>query len=154
MKVKSKADFKRHITLHRKRLMALALALYPNAPLTFKLLVWLHDVEKYLVLDELYSFYAGGGDVVDRDLFVGRMNALGKKLVAPLYFLLDPVTLARYTNLERIADVVDRHSDPVALEEFNLPRRLPMSKFLRRDQLVVAGPLLKRYKEITKGLEY
>lgn len=60
-------------------------------------------------------------------------------------------------RLERIADVVDRGSDPVAREEFNFPQGAgpPLDVYLQHpDDLALAVPLKERYNRLAEGFAY
>lgn len=58
-------------------------------------------------------------------------------------------------RLERIADVVDRNLDPVALEEFGLTERRLISDFLKNpEDLELSRPIAEGYAELVRGARF
>jgi hypothetical protein len=116
-----------------------------------RVVLWLrlvmHDVEKYLVIGGLWHYY-GCAATPDAIAFWRRMNEIGHALVRwlPQY--------PRVLDIEKLADVVDRNSDPVAMEEFALKRARPLSDFLPRRLLLRAAYLKREWPVLTADLQY
>lgn len=94
---------------------------------------------------------------------VQELNATDKKVGEDFFRrrgLLNPdgtpgVIAQALLKIERLADVVDRNTDPVAMEEFGLKTQVPMSRFLTDPQdLAKATSIKNRYFELTREHQY
>lgn len=117
---------------------------------------------------KLYKLYSLGYERVKNDpklkKIVDQLNETDRK-VAYDYFkrhklLNKDGTLKpeaeQLLRLEHIVDVVDRHTDPVAKEEFHITDLPPpLTKFLRAAKdVALAEEMIPRYDYITQGLSY
>ncbi len=122
------------------------------------------------ILDRLFAIYGVGYSPADPAVqanvlsTVRSLNAADRN-VGRAYFNSQGMIFedGQLTNaarsllrLEHIADIVDRASDPVTMEEFRLEEgnRPPLSKFLSPEDEPLARRLQQRYGEIVSGLEY
>lgn len=137
----------RHVTRHRRRVYQLALFLAPEMGLGGRLLVRMHDVEKYVVLPMLWAFYGGKGNRRLARWCYDRMNQLGRVLVTGI----KPFANSGVPRIEHTADVVDRHCDPVTLEEFSLSAQRPITDFLCAEDVPLAEKAIAAYGIITGG---
>lgn len=150
MHVNNIFQFAQHVSAHRKRVQRLAWSFREAAPNreVLKIVLAMHDMEKYLLLPLLWRYYNGRGDRAKADVFFKRMNAVGRKLLEAALATVPhtPGDRAAALILERLADVVDRNCDPVALEEFNLKARRPLRDFLDEDYLPAATAMVRRWR--------
>lgn len=161
MLVNNLRELARHVSLHRQRLYRVGkawcfeydAAWYVELPL--KVALFVHDLEKYLFLPWLWKYYGARGKNHKRSDALAlwtRMNKVGafiKKvalLPLPGKHLID--------GIEHVIDVVDRHLDPVALEEFNLEKQRPITDFLHIANWELADELIIIWQEHTKDLQY
>lgn len=160
--VNSMWELARHVTLHRKRVYELGMSLagerrYSQYKNTLLIALLVHDLEKYLFLPWLWKYYGGKGDRMDAYKIYNKMNRVGdfiRKCLVGKKDINNMGALISY-ELEHTADVVDRHMDPVAVEEFcmSYPKK-PMSNFLPNKDLANAELLKKNWFEITKHSQY
>ena len=148
--VDSLRAFALHVGLHRAR-VALLVAAMSAQPLPVFVLA--HDIEKRLLRRAIWRFYGGRGNRRHARAVYWLLNALGRLIAAPLKAYCLAPDRAHFERLERIADVVDRHCDPVAREEF-ADAAPPLSDFLPAEDLPAAEALAARYAEIVGGLTY
>lgn len=133
-------DMLKHVQHHRHRVFQLGMEV--TGPKQLKKIVFgLHDLEKFVFLPWLWKYYGakGAGNQNARKLYT-RMNKLGYFIVRTVLFF-TPYTkeeINRMKRFERIVDVIDRHCDPVAMEEFNLTIKRPLVNFIRREDLPCA----------------
>ncbi|CAB4127345.1 hypothetical protein UFOVP75_150 [uncultured Caudovirales phage] len=143
-------QFKQHIDEHRHRVYLLAVHADQNLSSSFRnrLIYRLHDVEKYVVLPFLWKCYGGKG----QRSFYDRMNKLGNfiRKSAILALGIEPETDRQLARIEKIADVVDRHCDPVTPEEFGQSAKRPLQDFLSGSEIMLANDLIFLYKIITE----
>jgi hypothetical protein len=151
--VTNKWDLFRHVRAHRRRVFRLGWSLRAGLTRRERAALWLtlvlHDLEKYLVIGGLWRTYGVGIPAPDDAVsFWRRMNRLGALMSGwvPKY--------PRVQDIERLADVVDRNSDPVAMEEFGLKRQRPLSDFLPRRLLLRAAYLKREWPVLTADLQY
>ena len=120
-------------------------------------------------IEKLYSLYGKGyaflADPANErsKQIIDHLNATDKR-VATDYFRRqgmldasgDPNAQAKILlRIERIADVVDRNSDPVAMEEFNIQKQRPLGDFVRDPiDLALALELKSRYQSTVRGAEF
>lgn len=158
MLVRTLADFRRHVTLHRKRVRVLAVLADPGIVDRWqgRALLALHDVAKYPLLAALWRFYGGKGDRVEARRLYDRLNRLDALLAAPVRWLTPADFAERVAAAERIADCVDRHRDPVAREEFAQPISPPLSDYLDGLRFYTGVRLSAHYAAIVTrfGLAY
>jgi hypothetical protein len=118
-------------------------------------------------VERLFGFYnsQSGLDETRESLrtLVTELNATDRQVGLDFFLkngLLDsagnPTPLAQtLLRIERIADVVDRNSDPVAMEEFGIAKQPPLAQFIQSDvDLAMATWLKERYARFTKGYAY
>jgi hypothetical protein len=115
-----------------------------------------HDLEKYPFLPWLWKYYGGKGYRAGARKLYTRMNRFGQfiqdLILIPFFWNKDAI--ANAVRIEHIADVVDRNTDPVAMEEFCLKIQKPMSEFLPIEDLYLAETLKKLWPSITLHLQY
>jgi len=100
--------------------------------------LYIHDIEKWLFLPFLYWYQLPGKDKSRARELYDKMNFVGSVIVR-LRTLFHPIQEVQEALwMEKCFDVLDRHLDPVALEEFNLKEQRPMSDFLKSSQLKFA----------------
>lgn len=134
----------------------------------FRRSFWVEKAEAAFI-DRLYFLYGKGyGFAADpaNAAWTGVISSLNAtdRRVAMDYFrrrgLLaadgEPTERAKtLLRIERLADVVDRNSDPVAMEEFNIKEQRPLGEFIRDPvDLILAQELKQKYRATVKGLEY
>lgn len=155
---KNLGDFFQHVTHHRQRVAWFARCFASHEvvhTLRFKLLLWLHDIEKYLVLPVLWSYYGERRDRAKARKFYDRMNALGAAIVWPVKLVTPKKMLDEIERAERMADVLDRHCDPAAREEFNDGANPPpLSKFLSGNDLQKVQTFANHYDQIVRDRSY
>lgn len=151
-------EFIHHINLHRKRVFKLGWSLKHEC--NNRIILWLvlkvHDIEKYFYLLKLWKLYGRPDhEIPNRELF-DSMNKIGKSLqkLILLPFRNQRKSIKQALEVERIADVVDRNSDPVAIEEFHLKQQIPMSHFLPAYDLDIAYRLKEKWDQLTYNLQY
>lgn len=153
-------DLKRHVSLHRRRVFALGWRLRPlvNNPTVLFLVLLVHDLEKYLFLPWLWKYYGvkGKNHKTDARKLYTRMNKVGYHIrnITMLPFFWNKENITQAIIIEHIADVVDRNTDPVAMEEFCLTIQKPMSLFLLSESLKIAETLKPQWFDITNKLQY
>lgn len=151
-------DFRRHVTLHRRRVLKLGWQLrsMTKSPLVLFLVLLVHDLEKYLFLPWLWAYYGGKGWRTGARRLYTRMNKFGQFIqdAVLLPFFWNKEAIADAVRIEHIADVVDRNTDPVAMEEFCLKVQRPMSDFLPAEDLYIAETLKKLWPDVTSHLQY
>ena len=116
----------------------------------------------YLLYGKGYAFVADPANGQAKQV-IDQLNATDKR-VAMDYFrrhdLLDatgePNERAKFLlRIERIADVVDRNTDPVTMEEFNIQKQRPLSDFVRDPaDLALAIELKQKYQSTVRGAEF
>ena len=146
----------RHVTLHRRRVRALGgeylgfRYLKLRDFVLFHLLLWSHDLEKYLFLPWLYKYYGGGGDRIAARQLYDKMNKVGKWIqkiiIAP--FAWKSHNLKTFHTIEHAVDVADRHCDPVALEEFALDKQRPVHIWLELKHIEPCDWAIRNYYKI------
>lgn len=141
-------DLAKHVAHHRARVYRLGITL--DGSLLSRVVLRVHDLEKYLFLPWLWKYYGGKGDRRIAKRLYTRMNTVGRAILWVATLPFSGASIAEAQKSEKIADIVDRQCDPVAVEEFQ--RILPMSKFLNDHELEVAEILKPRYREIVKEL--
>lgn len=151
-------DFLHHVTLHRKRVLKLGWQLrwMTDSPLILFLVLWIHDLEKYLFLPWLWSYYGGKRYRTGAQNLYDRMNKFGRLLqnLVLLPFFWKQKTIAEVLRIEHIADIVDRSADPVVMEEFNLREHRSLTRFLPKEDWLIAMKLKRRWAQITFSLQY
>lgn len=112
---------------------------------------------------QLYAFYntprerLSAEEQARKKRVIDEMNALGRRIMSDLMDRLELGEQARasFLRMERLADVIDRNTDPVAMEEFALTEQLPLEMFLQGEEnLAMARAIQADYFEITRGLGY
>ncbi len=142
----------KHITEHKKRLYILGMEWSKGSvsPFYLKFIIFFfHDIEKYFFLPWLWKYYGPKGDKIKARKLYDRMNKVGNFIISFLLFFF-PVyknDLKRMQRMEKIIDVVDRSCDPVAMEEFNLKKKRPLTDFLTVQDLPIANTFIKRWME-------
>ncbi len=149
-------DFKEHIDQHRQRVirMTLALCLRLGYITGSYHLMSLHDIEKYLFLPWLWSYYGNRRNRKQARKLYDRMNKVGSwiRKFYIWYFDISPKAVANVDRFERIADIVDRHCHEATLEEFGITEQRPLSDFLSDpEDLAIAEWLKAHYEEFKKG---
>lgn len=159
MLINTLPKFLRHVNLHRRRVYLLGLAL--GSPIkndrAYRTALRIHDIEKYFFIFPLFKYYGGKNpDRLAAQKLYARMNAVGlhMKNVVLLPFNLTADDRRLLDSHERIADVADRHCDPIAMEEFNLKVQKPISIFLDHDQVLLSEHIVDYYDEIVQGYEF
>jgi hypothetical protein len=146
--VKNIWDMLTHVRNHRGRVYFLSAEV--KGPKFLKTIIFgLHDIEKFIFLPWLWKYYGakGAGNPNAKALYI-RMNKTGYfiiKCVLALFPFYTSEQVRKMKRFEKIADVIDRHCDPVALEEFNLTTTRPLVQFIRRDDLPCAITFKKRW---------
>lgn len=146
--VKNIWDMLNHIRHHRQRLYTLGME--TKVPHHLKKIVFgLHDIEKFLFLPWLWKYYGKKGDKVKAKKLYTRMNKCGYFIInAVLFFTTySKEEIKKVKRFEKIIDVIDRHCDPIALEEFDLERTRPLVNFLSVHDLPCAITFKKRWLE-------
>ena len=145
-------EFARHISNHRTRVYALGMTM--RGPKILKTIIFgLHDIEKYFFIFQLWKYYGSKGHGPERrkaiELYT-RMNKLGYIIISVvLFFVRFPEhSVDKVKRLEKVIDVIDRHCDPVALEEFNLKEKRPLTQFLDVKDLPLAMSLKKKWLDL------
>lgn len=151
--VNSLGDMLHHVRNHRRRLYSLGTDV--KGPQTLRKIVFgLHDVEKFVFLPWLWKYYGakGAGNSDAKKLYT-RMNKLGYFILKIVLFFTpyNKEQIQRMKRFEKIADVIDRHCDPVAMEEFNLKEKRPLVHFIRREDLACAITFKKRWLDRFSG---
>ena len=164
------ADLEAHFRLHIERVKRLGLSLYDSHPEAFpgvsRQEVWgflsVHDLAKFNRLGALYSIY-GVGYHPDTDELRGRVeeivagvNEADRRIRETFLRGFSDDAVHSLTRVERIADVVDRNTDPVAREEFAMVpgKEPPLSAFLRNADLGLARELQAQYGTLVAGFAY
>lgn len=172
--VESKADFDRHLALHRKRVLVLGLALrerfYPHIDVKeLKTYLKYHDIAKTdLVngnlktsIDELYKYY-GTRLPTDQESklqhLVDSINLIDRKIALMFLenFRSSEQNREIFKRIERVSDLVDRGLDPVASEEFGKPllKASELLAYMDEIELDQVKWLEKNYQELTEQFQY
>ncbi len=164
-------DLADHFRLHVQRVKRLGLALYDSHPDDFpgigredvKAFLSVHDIAKFNRLAALYSIYGIGYHPPTAELrekveeIVEGLNEADLR-IREAYLRDFPIRAVNSLyRIERIADVVDRNTDPVAKEEFaiSLGQEPPLSAFLKEPRDLEMGRELKdRYGDLVADLAY
>lgn len=146
MHVNNIKDMLKHVRNHRRRLYALGMEVQ-GPTLLKKVMFGMHDCEKFVFLPWLWKYYGGKGNKQKAKVIYTRMNSLGKFLLNIVLFFLpySQEEIHRMKRFERIVDVIDRHCDIVALEEFNLKKQRPLTNFIRMTDLPCAITFKKKW---------
>lgn len=180
--MKTLADFRFHIQLHRKRVVRLGLALarhhFPEIhPLALESFLWLHDRSKtlqtpqqlsgygythpQLPAERLFQFYGVGHRSSEQTQelrqIVQDINIVDEK-IAGRYFTasgaVNSETTSIFYNIEKVADLVDRSLDPIAAEEFGHPMILA-SEYIQDPYLSKMSLWLEdQYGKLTENLSF
>ena len=142
-----------HIAHHRKRVLTLGMDIHKEKDLT-RLLYYtvfkLHDIEKYLFLPWLWKYYGKKGDKVKAKQLYIRMNKVGAVIIKAalfFFFFFKQQEKNKVKHYEHIIDVIDRHCDPVAMEEFDLVEQRPLTNFISVRDLPMAISFKKKWLE-------
>ncbi len=145
-----------HVTRHRRRVLFLAMHQSPLVEFNTRafLLVWMHDIEKYLFLPWLWKYYGDRRDRNKARKVYDRMNAVGSSIrkAAAWVMCVSKGRLHYLDQVERMVDVVDRHCDAATLEEFGLAVQRPLSDFLKADWIADATVLAKGRWMVMTGM--
>lgn len=139
----------RQVSRHRRRVYRIGT--YLDRGITTKVILLVHDIEKYLFLPWLWKYY---GEKDKKTLkqakkVYTRLNKVGRAIKRVATCLFNQADVAESTIVEHIADVVDRHMDPVANEEFGRDMKTqPLSKFLPDRDVEIAEWLCINYTDI------
>ncbi|WP_374077470.1 hypothetical protein [Bdellovibrio bacteriovorus] len=162
--VETEADFAKHIELHRQRVAALGLALaakeYPSVDQrTLRFFLLLHDSSKTKSTADLYRFYGKTGlteqEIGDLKKTVQHINDVDSRMAEKFFrrFKINAQEAEVFLWIEKVADLVDRSSDPVATEEF-ARKMTPASEYMKDERSRSAALFLeKRYNGIVSGFE-
>jgi hypothetical protein len=179
--LKSLADFKHHIQLHRQRVVKLGMTLAAEYYTELDLIaverfLKLHDRSKILnspaqlrifgyhhperPMQRLFEFFGqqerSALQSQQLQQVVNDINdldlAISKRFFAASFF--NASEMDRFYQIEKVADLVDRSLDPVAAEEFGHPMILA-SEYIRDPNLAKLSLWLEsRYFKVTEGLFY
>lgn len=145
--VKNIWDMLNHVRNHRRRLYSLGKDV--KGPMILRKIIFgLHDIEKFFFLPWLWKYYGprGSGNPIAKKLYT-RMNKVGYFILKCVLFFTpyNKEQIQKMKRYEKIADVIDRHCDPVAMEEFHLKEKRPLVQFIRREDLPCAITFKKRW---------
>jgi hypothetical protein len=153
-------QFFKHVNHHRKRIYILGTYRFSKTTKTrnekiLEFVVFkMHDIEKYLFLPLLCAKGLNRRETSRK--FYDFMNRVGTVLVnntirgLSFFFKFTEKEIKNVKRFERILDVVDRHCDPVALEEFHINRKRPMFMFLNSKDSKRANVFEKRWYLLQK----
>jgi len=145
-------DLAKHVSHHRKRVYFLGMKHLMRHQTTSKeqktaskIILGLHDIEKYLFLPWLWKYYGKKGNKANARKLYTRMNKVGGYILQTVlyFFNFNKTLVEKVSKIEKIVDVIDRHCDPVALEEFDLKEKRPLTLFLERKELPFAMTIKK-----------
>lgn len=146
--VKNIWDMMKHVRHHRHRLYILGME--TKGPKGLKQIVFgLHDIEKFLFLPWLWKYYGPKGNKKKAKAVYTRMNQFGDFIINTvlLFTSYTAEQIKEVKRYEKIVDVVDRHCDPVALEEFNLEKQRPLTNFIKVNDLPRAVAFKKKWMD-------
>lgn len=140
-----------------------------NSSAAFKAEFWVEPLETPPFIRRLFERYASvnaslpEAEMEKTKQLIANLNATDSRVGQEFFKrrgMLDkdgkPNEVARQLlRIERIADVVDRKSDPVAQEELSVRKERPFSDFLSSGtDLAIAAQTEARYLAITNGLAF
>jgi hypothetical protein len=122
---------------HRRRVAGWAAPTF-GLPLATRVVLRVHDLEKWLFLPWLFYFHGGRGDRALARRGYDLMNRVADaiRFVVLLPFSREDRVVAK--SLERVVDVVDRHMDGEARREFGQETKPDIANFLTPVETLIA----------------
>lgn len=115
--------------------------------MTLKKVMYIHDLEKWIFLPWLYKYQKPDQDRIKARKLYDRMNKVGSLFVKLRCRKVNKVVLEQALWVEKTFDVLDRHLDPVALEEFRITEPKPLSTYLSKEQVHLAEKFIQIGRE-------
>jgi len=170
--VNSKSDFDRHLALHRKRVLALGMALrdrfYPHIDAKeLKVFLKYHDIAKtdlvhgklHTSIDDLYRFYGTRLSEEQEPKLKNLIELINQTDRRISLMFLDNFRCSEqnrkiFKRIEWLADITDRGMDPVASEEFGRKLKAAVEFSLDDETREIVVWLQDNYDTITNPFQY